>query len=442
MQLFGMRKVLSLSAIFLFLGMVSCEKPEEKAVGLSTQPEEDQLSLVIDTTSIISTTVRQDSLRTDELSSALIGNMHDPIFGQTKAGIFTQLSLVNNNITFENTENYIIDSVILALEFNSTDPLYGALTAQEFEIYKVTEDFHIDSNYYSNTVIQHNNSNVLAQGNDTLITPNVSDSVIINGEQLPAQVRFRLNNDLANFLFDPNNKDALESNDDFIKAFQGYYIKSTSEFSPGQGGLWYMNLTSSNSKYTIYYRDTTISGEADTLDFDLEIDISTARFSTFEHEYSTTIEDQLTDSVLGNDKFYIQATAGLNGKLYFPNIKEYNNKDIAITKAELIIPVDASSIGDYQPQEQLLLYAINDSTLDFLADQFEGSDHIDGNYDEIEKGYRFTVTRFIQSLVSDNRYNALQVTSSAASVTANRVVLLGGNNATKKTKLALTYIKL
>lgn len=431
-----MRKVCTLSAIFLLGYLVSCEKPEEKGVGLSVQPVDDQLSSnQTDTVTVITKTVKQDSLRTDELSSVLLGSFNDLKFGETKAGVFTQLRLPTNEVDFGNPDILVIDSVVLAIEYNSS---YGNLDAQDFKISLTTESFEIDSNYYTNTTVATNGINMILAGYET-ITPKPEDTISIGGNVLPAQIRFRLDTVVAQNILNNSGGALLDNNDNFLATYPGIYIESTSTFAPGQGGLLYLDLVSSNSKYTIYYSNTldTVSKT-----FDLIMDAGSVRFSTFSHDYSIEITNQLADSTLGQNKIFVQTTAGLNGVMYFPNIKDFNNPDIAIAKAELVLPVSSES-GTYDPQETLLLYAVKpDGTFSFLLDQFEGSNHIDGKYDEINNEYRFTITRFIQDLILEDNYVALQITSSAASVTANRVILNGDENATRKAKLVLTYINI
>jgi hypothetical protein len=435
MRLFGMREVSILSAIFLFWTFVSCEKPEENAVGLSVQPGEDQLGLTIDSTTIITRSVLQDSLRSDELSAALLGNLNDLKFGETNAGIFTQLRLPSNNISFANANEIIVDSVILALEYSGD---YGDLDPQDFNISLVTESYYLDSNYYTNRVVNTTGINMILPGYEN-ITPNLEDSVPVGTSNLPAQIRFRLDSILAQTIVNNSGGDLLLNNDNFLQTVKGIYITSTSVLGVNKGGLLYFNLNSINSKYTIYYHDTLTNAAKD---FDLIIDAGAARFTTTSHTYSLEIQNQLLDSTLGQQLFYLQTTAGLNALVYFPNIQNYNSADIAVSKAELILPVSNESVG-YDPQESLFLYGLKaDGTLDFLLDQFEGSAHIDGNYNEIDNEYRFTITRFIQNQIISNDYVALQVTSSAASVTGNRVIINGGNHVSKRAKLVLTYINL
>ncbi|MBA3705349.1 MAG: hypothetical protein H0W84_05470, partial [Bacteroidetes bacterium] len=73
----------------LFVGfsicLTSCD--ESSVVGLDVQPSNDLLNVSFqDTTTIITKTIREDSLRTDEalvgFAGALIGKYIDPVFGE------------------------------------------------------------------------------------------------------------------------------------------------------------------------------------------------------------------------------------------------------------------------------------------------------------------------------------------------------------------------
>lgn len=438
MQIVGMRKVIWLSAIF-FLGLSACEKPEDKKVGLSTQPEEDELGLQIDTTTIITRTTFQDSLRSDELSSSLVGNMNDPVFGETRAGFFTQLLLPTSNVQFNNPENHRIDSVVLALEYSG---FYGHKTTQTFIISEATQDYYLDSSYYTNDEVVHTGINIIEDSAEA-VTPDPESTVVLNNDTVPAQIRFKLTHDFAKAIFDPGNQASLANNTTFLDFFKGLYIQSTSDFAPNQGGLLYVNLTSANSKYTIYYTDTT-NGNTSPSTFNLIMGASATRFTTFEHDYTQNIIDQANDTVTPKNPFFVQSTAGTNGIITFPNIKDYAAADIAITKASLTLAIQPGTNADpYDAHEILLLFGIRqDGSVELIPDQFEGVAHIDGTLNEIDNTYNFTITRFIQELITTDRYKGLRVTSSGGSVSGNRVVLNGGFGSSENAKLVLTYVTL
>ena len=68
-------------AIIFALSLASCNK-EPDLIGIDLLPDSDYLNLSFtDTSTIIAYTVREDSLRTDELSANLLGYMNDPVFG-------------------------------------------------------------------------------------------------------------------------------------------------------------------------------------------------------------------------------------------------------------------------------------------------------------------------------------------------------------------------
>ena len=74
--------LLFLCCIVLFTG---CLKPES-SIGLGLQPETDLLDLVTtDTLTLEIFTVREDSLETDELSTAVLGRVFQPRIGWTTA---------------------------------------------------------------------------------------------------------------------------------------------------------------------------------------------------------------------------------------------------------------------------------------------------------------------------------------------------------------------
>src|ERR1035437_4010104 len=82
--------------LILFSGIsilqTSCNKSSE--VGLNVQPSTDLLYVnYIDTTALVTRTVREDSLRTDQYQIlagyGLLGKYVDPVFGTTTSSLYT-----------------------------------------------------------------------------------------------------------------------------------------------------------------------------------------------------------------------------------------------------------------------------------------------------------------------------------------------------------------
>ena len=113
-------------AVFFFLGimLVSCRKPEDD-LGLGAQPSEDLLNVnVIDSVTMITYSIKEDSLRTDELSRNLIGSYVDPEFGKLETASYFQLRTSAQSLTFT-PDSIVVDSVVLSLVYDS---YYGSLS--------------------------------------------------------------------------------------------------------------------------------------------------------------------------------------------------------------------------------------------------------------------------------------------------------------------------
>ena len=127
----------------------------------------------------------------------------------------------------------------------------------------------------------------------------------------------------------------------------------------------------------------------------------------------------------------------------------FKNQKVAINKAELILPVDPSSISGndsvYSPSAKLVA-TLADSAKGPLVmpDYFEGSTYFGGDYDATNKVYKFNIARYVQQVLNGTRVNqGLYIITNARPTTANRVQLLGGNKAlTSRMRLKITYTPL
>jgi len=132
--------------LLLITILFSCRKTND--FGLEVQPNQDLLSVnQTDSTSIITYSVLEDSLKTDELSGPnLLGSYIDPYFGSLNSSVYTQIRL-ESSYDFRPSgtltlDSLIVDSVILYL---AMDGYYGNLGSQTFEVFQLSEDLHLDS---------------------------------------------------------------------------------------------------------------------------------------------------------------------------------------------------------------------------------------------------------------------------------------------------------
>ncbi|MCB9195774.1 MAG: DUF4270 family protein [Flavobacteriales bacterium] len=436
---FSKRIAVMLSASFFITGILlsSCTKKDNE-LGLGLHPDEDLVGLsYIDTFSLITYSVVSDSIVTDELSSGnLLGSYVDPQLGKAEASIYTHIRLegaVDFTPDGGTLSDIVLDSAVLYLDITG---FYGYLDEQTFEVYQVTEDFFEDSSYYSNSTLNTDAVDLVESGMGS-ITP--------NGTLL--SIPLSLTN-FAQPIVDQSGTGVLDGNDgdgEFIDWFKGLHIKvkNTSQ-SAGEGGILYLDLESTDSKITLYYRDTLgNSSEHDTLEFDFNINSSCARFTNFQQDYTGTMVEQiLIDSTLGQELFFSQTMGGVRAKIDIPYlINILDSGDVVINKAELVLPIQYYPGDPYYPSDIFYLVMENeDGTISFIPDY---SDSPGGNFDDDESSYTFNITRYYNQLISGEiTAGPLTILSTGNGVSANRVVFNGPETILKdKPKVVVTYSK-
>jgi hypothetical protein len=439
------------TAIFL-LGVIvavsSCKKPEEE-LGLSVQPAGDVLAInIVDTTSITASTTLVDSLQTDARSSHLLGSYNDPVFGTTSASIAMQFAPTGQPQAgdFGDLNLLVVDSVVLALAY--TGEFYTLLgDPQTFRVHRMTDELEVDTAYYSNEVINHDNVDMIVGGAGVQVMS--PDSVtVVGGDTLATnQLRLRIDNTFGYDLFAENELGTLAdaTGDLFNSWLKGLYITPDNPGQlPGEGAVCNFDLLSTFTTLTVYYRDTTPAAE-DTTSYSLIVGDFSERVTIFEHDYTgTVVEAQINNPAAGQQELYAQSGAGTRVKMEFPHIMNYNDSGaapIAVNKAVLVVRIDEDQITDFYPADRMFVIGINEAGEEFIVlDQFEGDDHIDGYFDATNSEYRINLTRHFQSIWNGETFNGeLYLFPGNSSVSVNRVVLYGPENPEKSLNLELTY---
>jgi len=444
---FVLRKTKWFSALFLalILQWLGCKK-EEGDLGLLVQPQEDQLNvLVSDTTTVIAYTVKEDSLRSDEFTTALLGSYVDPVFGYTKASIFSHIRMESQTVDFTSASGTVaetvVDSVYLYLDLNG---YYGNLNEQAFQVYRITEDIFIDSSYYSNSSVTTDGIDLVEVGAGNIV-PDPFNATVIDGQLVNPIIRLKLDNSLGNLFVGESGGGNLDDNDAFIEWFKGLCITVD---NPGQaadeGALLYMDLLNPNSRVSMYYRYT-YPGEEDTLKFDFNINTSSARFTRTEQDYSgTVIEAQLNDSTLGSESIYVQTMGGVKAKIDFPHLDQMPDS-VVINKAELVLPYDYFTSDPYSPQDKLYLLRMDSTGQTFFTEDFSEGEILHGGVrDNANKEFRFNIAKYVNNVLTGLvPNNGLFLISTSSMITSNRVVINGSTSANKnKLKFILTYTEL
>ena len=422
--------VLSIGAVFFS----SCKDPEE--LGLEVQPTSDQLLVIkTDTATLFTKTVKEDSLNSNGIALQLLGSYNDPVFGRSDAGFFAQVVLGLSPSFGSASDVLIADSLILSMAYAG---YYGDTnTTLTAHVYRLNEDLG-DSAYYTDKIFTYD-------AND--LSGNFSFKPKPNGQ---AALRIPLSQTLASDLVALNGQNQFTDNASWLQYFKGLYVKTDPELGIGSGSISYFDLFyNSNSKLTLYFRKITSAN--DTTFQKYEFSLSTFKLINHqEHFYNgsaTDVGHQLSDATWKDSLNYIQAMAGVKVKITMPYLKHFTDSgNIAVNKAELLIPVQEGSTDIYSPPVKLRLIQIGVSASGgdtILTDAYEGSSYYGGVYNGDEHAYKFNIARTIQRIL-DNKVSdyGLYLEVSGSVIQANRAVINSPKNLISPMKLTLFYTKL
>jgi hypothetical protein len=451
------------SACILLLGSCNDTIP----VGSEILPDGDgQGNFFSDTTTLYSSTVREDSLRSDRLFLSQLGVISDPIFGTTKSSLLIAFRTPNGVVSpaiFDTVGGYTLDSIILALTVNS---VYGDTTnLMGFKVFKLLTPLNPEEIYYSNIEF---NQGMIEIGSIVNYAPTLSNqySEDTTFEDLGHQLRIKLNPFFGQSIINSLGTDQLSSNELLSQFLPGLVIVPNNT----QGSILEIDMvvnTATTSKRTaledsrmqIYFKNSLDSS----LSIIFPATVLSVGVSKFEHNYNgTNVESALNlNNAEGDEVNYIQGLAGVKTKIELPFLANYNT--IAIRKAEMIITqiLDGNETT-FKAPERLFLVKVGDddenvNTSDF---KFFQASHSGGfgtkttltNGDEVMV-YKINISDQLQRMIlnqEDN--NGFYITLYAAQDTElinlnssdlipDRIIIGGGKNASEeyKLKLELTY---
>lgn len=433
----------SIKAVLLLAmaAAAGCHKPDED-LGLDVLPEGSALGTVItDTARIVAWTIRPEAGKTSALSRCVLGSYLDPDIGLVTAGLVTQVRLSTNVVGPADTVTRMCDSLVLSLAFDPTSYGYGNRDAQGFRVFRLDQDLSLDSVYKSDDVPTSIPVDLLAgPRNEYAIDP--FQGPVINGDTLSPQLRLPLKKELGQEFLTRWGGAELADNSGFLSYFKGLLvIPSADATTPYQQAALYFNLLDPDSKLTLYYHTP-----ADTLSFDFIINSSSVRYSIsrFDHDRALqpTLPQALQDTSIGQQHVYLQALGGLRTELRFPGLENYRSAGFgALSKAELILPVEGNYYPLYPPPSQVFVFRKDDEGHDAaIPDQIPTSNQVGGFYNAEEKAYHLVITQWLQGVINGTYANTgLCIIPGSNGVSVNRVILGGPENAAGRSKLRLTF---
>jgi hypothetical protein len=468
-QLNGMIKMKKIYQSSLFILMIaaflfSCKK-DISEIGVNVVGDDPLEVIYVDTFSIVAHSELVDSMRTDELSSHLLGAYIDPVFGTLNASIYSQFRLEAGNEDFDFPDGSICDSVVLYLAYADNE-VYGDTNYQhQISIYEVGDQIYRDSSYYHFQNLRTKNE-VLAELNfvpsfDSIdYNDIVGDDTIESGRKI-APISVHLNQNFGERLIEYG-PEVYESNETFLAELAGLYITTLDQNLPSsEGSLVNIDFLSDDTKITLYYTYTLENDDGnDTTyheEFDLICNSNTARFGNYNHydyynaspEFRSQVIDG--DTTLGEEMVYLQGLAGVRTIISFPHIRKMDNYyNYAVNEAKLFLWDVNDASSDLQAIEALSLsqqVQLTDSSYVYytIPDASSGDNYFNGEYNGTDRNYFFRITQFIQDLIQGYTVDSkLRVEIIGGAVNANRSVLGGYNSIdeTKNLKLQLIYTKI
>ena len=409
------------ASILGFALLTGCKKPSTD-IGLEFA-QEDLLGLYqTDTLALTFETVREDSLETSHLSTAVLGNMEHPFFGMHQGAFAAQLRLSAPDIDFGT--NPVVDSIYLSL--NYTGDRYGELSPQNIRVMQLLDTLTFDSAYYSNQAIATTEIDLADLAYQPVVL-NPRETLYIGGDTVAPEVRVYLDNAFGQSLLEADSS-VYDSNQDWREYFPGLLIAPDPN-GPGQGAVG-IDVTTGLSRMRLHYHSDTDSAAT----YEFIINALSPRNNLFAHQWYPpfqALDEAYITALDGSLQAGVFSGAGLKTRIQLPGLTAWESErdeDRAVHKAELWLPVDPQNNDPRYPiPSQLFILSENEAgEAVSTPDQTSIGLAINGNYDAAEKAYRFNISQTFQQMLNGTyESDKLYVVSSRAGISLQGVILNG-----------------
>ena len=415
--------------ILLSIVIFACKKKEYQ-LGSELIDQDNILGgISTDTFDILSYSIEEDSVISDNAANVLLGSYNDPLFGSFNSSFYTQFRLAGVDPNFGDPSTIVIDSFVLGLEYLG---YYGDFDPQSFEVYELEESLSIDSTYYSFSTVSHSGINLVPFENTT-ITPNPLEPSIVGEDTISSQLRIYLDTNLARSLINEatSGSTTFSSNDEFLDFFKGLYVTTNNPIqAQGEGATYYFDLNDPSSKATIYFHQDTVATS-----YDLLINSECADFSNVEIENTGSAVDMvIQDSTQGNQAFYAQAFKH-RAALSIPGLANLP-ENIVVHRADLELPIQFQTGHKYQPGGKVSVATRADSSSSVLLNV-----GVIGVYDDFNKRFNVNIREYAQA-IANKSFDLTELVFSPLYFinSAERIVFNGKNTINKdQPRLVLTY---
>jgi hypothetical protein len=450
----GKQFKLSISFVLLAFVLWNC-KDDPNNTGMELLPGSDlkNVELSVEKESISAFTKKDVLIKTDEPNYNVFGTFNDPVFGKTSASMAFHARLPYYP---DLADSLNLDSLVLYLLYKE---FYGdTVTTQHLKVYELQEEVKIDTvgssgagdfPYYQDVDLK-----ALAfptpVGELAFVPKFELDST--ETDTIIQELAIRLDQSLAEKLFLADSVDMV-NNEVFLEFFKGLYVEAQ-DLSEG-GALMRVSTLSGGSNLTLFYNyydaeeDSTMR---DSLIY--RINSSSARISSYTHDYSTTdFVSRLEDETTQDSLIYLQTLGGLRAKVMVPSLDNWKDSlstsNLVINKAQLVFHVDTvkSDYHKYEIPSRLILRAIDGTDPDgegYFPSDIQVSESLYGGfYNSSDATYRFNITHHLQDIINDPEMenHGFYLSTAFQNEDTRRVVLKGATSHVG-IGLEVTYTKL
>ena len=404
-----MNKIFSLS---LIVGLIAVSCTDPNTIGLEVQPTSD--NIIISSANfegLTSATEPEDSLRTDEAKNLILGEIDDPVFGNSLAAFYTQILLAENNTDLGT--NPEVDSVVLSYTYSGSYG-YELVDFTSLDVLVLQDDIYKDSVYYSTSY--------------PMPTPggmSYIESFLVSNDTEKPLLKVKLNNDFGDLILDLENE-GLKDNEVFLEKFKGISVVASA-----QNTMLYLNPDGSNSYFKIYYHND--ESGSDTISLDFELGGDAARINLFNKQNNNAIIED-------DSNVHLQSMAGYKAKITLGDLDAIKAtlEGKVINKVTIDFDVEASLKDVYAAHDMLFLSRVKEDGT--YLKTFQNSDigiNVFGAELSESDRYEFNITRYFYQLLNNSSYtNDLYLMPSGAAINANRTIL------SKDIKLTIHYSEL
>lgn len=278
------------------------------------------------------------------LSSFLLGNFVDPIFGKTQASVYSQV-LFTSAPDFT-TPNLEVDSAVLVLPYFLNGVYGDTLSPVSFEVFQLEEPLAFDGYYNTNSVFKADRK--ISQDNEFFPTPNISYNYFTiprNGSGTldsasTTSIRIPLTQEFGNFLLSLQDTAIYDNLESFVNTLNGIYVRPQGE-APS---MLSFDFNSTSGGIELYYDTISSGADIDTtsLVYRFPFTSTSVKVVNFEHDYSGAPIESFIDNDIGAEQAFLQGMEGVNVKVVFPDLSAFqseNGEAVAINLAELELPI-------------------------------------------------------------------------------------------------------